>query len=98
AIPHAVSVKQAPESSIAPTRSFRAQALPAARLAMCSVCAAAVVGVITFSYRINPRVHLITSIVAIAINAIVALIEYRAITRNGALIDGILEQINPKPT
>ena len=96
-IQHAVSVKNLPASNLTPTRSFKAQAFPAALLAMASVFAAAVVGVITFSYHINPRIHLVVSILAIMINAIVALIEYRAIARNGALIDGILEQINPKP-
>jgi hypothetical protein len=63
---------------------------------MASVFAAAVSGVITFSYHIHPRIHLVISVSAIVINALVALVEYRAICRNAALIDGILEQINPK--
>src|SRR3954463_1434150 len=94
-IQHAVSVKKLSTDHIGPTKSFRAQAFPAALLAMASVFGAAVIGVITFSYRINPQYHLITSILAIAINAIVAMVEYRAICRNGALIDCILAEINP---
>ena len=96
-IQHAVSVKNLPTTHVEPTRSFKAQAFPAALLAMLSVFAAAVSGVITFSYRINPRIHLFVTIAAVVINGVVALIEYRAICRNSALIDGILEQINPKP-
>src|SRR3954465_9771930 len=49
-IQHAVSVKNLSTEHIGPTRSFKAQAFPAALLAMASVFAAAVVGVITFSY------------------------------------------------
>ncbi len=94
-IQHAVSVKKLATEHVGPTKSFRAQAFPAALLAMFSVFAAAVIGVITFSYRINPIYHTVTSIAAIAINVIVALVEYRAICRNGALIDGILAEINP---
>ena len=95
-IQHAVSVKNLPVEHITPTKSFKAQAFPAALLAMFSVFAAAVSGVISFSYHTNSHIHLAISIAAIVINVLVALIEYRAICRNGALIDGILERINPK--
>jgi hypothetical protein len=93
-VQHAVSVKNLSIEYLEPTRSFRAQAFPAALLAMFAVFAAAVVGVITFSYHIHPIYHQAISIAAILINAIVAFIEYRAISRNARLIDGILASIN----
>ncbi|HEX3358144.1 MAG TPA: hypothetical protein VHS31_14320 [Tepidisphaeraceae bacterium] len=93
-IQHAVSVKNLSVEYLEPTRSFRAQAFPAALLAMFAVFAAALIGVITFSYRIHPIYHRVVSIAAIAINVIVAWIEYRAICRNAKLIDGILARIN----
>ena len=95
-IQHAVSVKNLSATHVSPTRSFKAQAFPAALLGMFSVFAAAVIGVITFSYHIDRVYHLVTSISAIIINAAVAWIEYRAICRNGALIDCILAEINPR--
>jgi hypothetical protein len=97
-IQHAVSVKKLSTTHIEPTRSFKAQAFPAAIIAMFSVFLAAVIGVATFSYHLRPIYHLVTAIAAIVINGLVALIEYRAICRNAALIDNILAQINQPAT
>jgi hypothetical protein len=96
-IQHAVSVKKLSIEHAQPTRSFRAQAFPAAILAMFSVFFAAVIGVATISYQLNPVYHRVTSIASVVINLLVAWVEYRAICRNGRLIDCILDQINPKP-
>jgi hypothetical protein len=93
-IQHAVSVKKLSEDYLTPTRSFRAQAFPAALLAMLSVFIAAVVGVATYTYHLRPTSHLYAAITAICVNAIVALIEFRAIHRNGKLMDEILRRIN----
>jgi hypothetical protein len=98
-IQHAVTVKQLDPALATPTRSFKAQAFPAALLAMTIVFVTALLGVITFSYRISPLWHHALAVLSIAVNLIVAAIEYRAVWRNGELIDQILEQINaPEPS
>src|SRR5438128_2543259 len=56
-VQHAVSVKQLDPSLVAPTRSFKAQAFPAALLAMAVVFVTAVIGAATFSYGLRPLVH-----------------------------------------
>jgi hypothetical protein len=94
-VQHAVSVKQLDASLIAPTRSFKAQAFPAALLAMSVVFLTAVVGAATFSYGLRPLVHHALAIAALLINLACAAVEYRAIARNGALIDRILALISP---
>ena len=96
-VQHAVSVKHLDQSLVAPTKSFRAAAFPAALIAMAMVFLAAVVGAATFSYQIRPIYHHVTALLAIATNLVVALIEYRAIDRNAKLIDTILATINPAP-
>jgi hypothetical protein len=93
-VQHAIDVKRLDQSLAAPTRSFRKQAFPAAILAMSLVFITAVVGVATFSYRIRPIWHHTLSWVSIVVNLLVAVVEYRAIVRNGALIDSILTQIH----
>jgi hypothetical protein len=94
-VQHAIAVKQLDPSLTAPTRSFRRQAFPAALLAMASVFAAAVVGVATFNGAFaTPLLHELIAWGAIAINIAVAAVEYRAIRRNGALIDRVLELIH----
>ncbi|CAN5585805.1 hypothetical protein BH09PLA1_BH09PLA1_26940 [soil metagenome] len=94
-VQHAVTVKHLDPALVAPTRSFRAAAFPAALAAMAIVCLAAFVGAATFGYQLRPIYHHVTAILAIAINAIVAFIEYRAIDNNGKLIDRILATITP---
>lgn len=91
---HAIELKRLDPALAAPTRSFKSQAFPAAVLAMASTFAAAVVGAATFSYGIAPLWHHVLALLAIAINAAVAVVEYRSIGRNAALIDQILEQVN----
>jgi hypothetical protein len=94
---HAISVKQLDPGLAEPTRSFKQQAFPAALLAMAVSFIAAVSGAITFSYRIAPLWHHSIAIAAFAINALVAVIEYRAIARNGRLIDEVLARVGTAP-
>ena len=96
-IQHAVSVKNLDRSLIEPTRSFKAAAFPAALLAMASVFIAALFGAATFNYHVRPIYHHAGALTAIAINIGVAYVEYRAIDRNGKLIDTILATINSSP-
>jgi hypothetical protein len=94
-IQHAVTVKQLDPELMAPTRSFKAQAFPAALSAMAIVCLTAFVGAATFSYGLRPIYHHVMALLCLALNLVVAAIEYRAIARNAALIDRILATINP---
>ncbi|MDQ3441509.1 MAG: hypothetical protein M3478_14290 [Planctomycetota bacterium] len=94
---HAVAVKQLDPSLVAPTRSFKLQAFPAALLAMVAVFAAALFGAARVSYGVSPTYHHVVAWIAVVTNVLVAVTEYRAIARNGRLIDGILAQINRAP-
>jgi hypothetical protein len=89
-VQHAIEVKRLDSSLAAPTRSFRAQAFPAALLAMAIVFVTAVLGVARLSYGISPVWHHALALLSLATNVAVSLIEYRAIFRNGRLIDSIL--------
>jgi hypothetical protein len=87
---HAVTVKRLDAALVAPTRSFKAQAFPAALLAMASTCVAAFVGAATFGYALRPAYHHASAVACLLVNAAVAFVEYRAIARNGRLIDQVL--------
>ena len=91
---HAIAVKGLNPALATPTRSFRNQAFPAALLAMASMFGAAVLGAAADNYAIRPAWHHLTAIVALAINAGVAMVEYCAIARNGRLIDKVLADVN----
>jgi hypothetical protein len=93
-IQHAVDVKNLDRELIAPTRSFKAQAFPAAIGAMLIVFITAVVGVATISYGLRSFWHHILAWLSIFVNIFVATVEYRAILKNGKLIDTILAKIN----
>ena len=95
-VQHAVSVKHLDPATAAPTRSFKAQAFPAALAAMGVVILTAVTGAATFSgYFRSTTVHHALAITSLVVNALVALVELRAIGRNGRLIDGILATVTP---
>ena len=97
-VQHAIEVKHLDPTLASPTRSFKAQAFPAALSAMAVVFLTAVVGVITFSYGIHPVWHHAMAILSVATNFIVIIPEYRAIIKNGRLVDSILAKINsPQP-
>jgi hypothetical protein len=93
-IQHAIDVKRLDLALAAPTRSFRAQAFPSAIAAMLIVFITAIVGVATISYGIRPIWHHGLAWASLVVNVLVAAVEYRAIARNGALIDTILQRIN----
>jgi hypothetical protein len=93
-IQHAIDVKHLDPKLALPTRSFKAQAFPAALMSMGIVFLAAVAGAITFNYGIRPIWHHVMALLAIGVNFWAAIIEFRAIKRNGELIDSILQQIN----
>jgi hypothetical protein len=94
-VQHAVAVKHLDPELNTPTRSFKAQAFPAALIAMAVVCLTAFVGAATFGYGLRPIYHHALALVCLFTNVIVAIVEYRAIARNGALIDHILATVNP---
>jgi len=94
-VQHAVNVKHLDAALTEPTRSFRAQAFPAALLAIAITFATAIMGAAHDSYLTRGVWHWGLALVALAVNVLVAAIEYRAIDRNGRLIDRILAQINP---
>jgi hypothetical protein len=91
---HAIELKQLDPTLALPTRSFKALAFPAALLGMTSTFVAAVAGAATFSYGIAPMWHHLLALGAVAINAGVAVVEYRSIARNAHLIDQVLALVN----
>lgn len=95
-VQHAIDVKHLDPALGSPTRSFRAQAFPAALLAMLIVFLTAIFGVLRLSYGIDAIWHHALAQVAVVANIGVAIIEFRAIARNGQLIDTILAKINPQ--
>jgi hypothetical protein len=90
---HAVMVKKLDAALAAPTRSFKMQAFPAALLAMGSTFVAAMYGAGLDNFMVSRAAHTIPVVVALSINLIVALVELRAIARNGRLIDTVLSKI-----
>jgi hypothetical protein len=102
-VQHAIAVKHLDASLAEPTRSFKMQAFPAALLAMASVFAAAVLGAARDNYGIPKWWHHAMAVAAVAINAIVTVVEYRAIARNARLIDTVLAEASrsgssPRPS
>jgi len=93
-VQHAISVKQLDPALMTPTRSFKAQALPAALAAMAAVLITMMLGAAKDNYGISITYHHFAAIVCIAINLAAAVIELAAIRRNGGLIDRILELAN----
>ena len=93
-VQHAVVTKRLDAELVRPTRSFKMQAFPAALLAMGSVFGAAILGAARVNYDISPLWHHAAAWGAIAVNVLVAVIEYRAIARNGALVDTVLAAIH----
>jgi hypothetical protein len=89
-VQHAVLIKRLDPALVTPTRSFKAQAFPAALVGMAAVFIAAVLGAARDNYAISPAWHHAAALAAIAINVAVAAVEYRAIARNSRLIDEVL--------
>ena len=93
-VQHAITVKKLDASLSSPTRSFKMQAFPAALSAMGVTFGAAILGAALDNRMGSKQLHLWAALGAVAVNGVVAIIEYRAIARNGRLIDSILETIN----
>jgi hypothetical protein len=94
-VQHAISVKHLDPSLAAPTRSFKAQAFPAAIFAIAVTFLAAFIGAAADNYH-GPwhARHHVLAVASLATNVGVALVEYRAIDRNARLIDTILARIS----
>lgn len=90
---HAIAVKRLDPALAGPTRSFKVQAFPAALLAMAATFAAAILGAARDTGMIARGPHHLLAIAAAAANIVVAFVEYRAIARNGRLIDDLLARI-----
>jgi integral membrane sensor domain MASE1 len=91
---HAIEVKRLDPTLALPTRSFKAQAFPAAMLAMAATFVAAVMGAGADNYRgAWSTWHHAGAVAAVVVNVIVAAVEYRAISRNGRLIDEVLARV-----
>jgi hypothetical protein len=92
-VQHAIATRSLDPALAAPTRSFKAMAFPAALLCMASVFAAACLGAARDALGTDPTWHHLTALGAIALNLAGAAVEYRAIVRNGQLIDDVLARI-----
>jgi len=92
-VQHAVATRKLDPNFVTPTRSFRRQAFPAALAAMAITFAAAILGAARDNFMVSRDVHHLTAVAAFAVNILVAIIEYKAIARNGRLIDSILVAI-----
>ena len=90
---HAVVTKKLDESFIAPTRSFKKQAFPAAMFAIAVSLIATFSGAARDTRMISQTAHHAITAGAFAINILVAIVEYRALARNGLLIDSILAAV-----
>ncbi len=95
-VQHAVLVKGLDPALSTPTRSFKAHAVPAAMAAIAMGLLAAFSGAYVDAYRFHgasgaPHRYLVWC--ALAVNVGAAFVEYRAITRNGRLIDTVLGKI-----
>jgi hypothetical protein len=88
-------VKQLDPALLAPTRSFKAQALPAALAAMGIVFLTAMLGAAKDNYGIAITYHHFAAILCVGVNLLAAVVELAAIRRNGELIDQILLAARP---
>jgi hypothetical protein len=92
-VAHAVTVRSLDPALIAPTRSFKAIAFPAALGCMTSVFVAACLGAAHDAYGLNRAWHHVVALSSVAANVAGAAVEYHAITRNGRLVDEVLAEV-----
>jgi hypothetical protein len=90
---YAVTVKQLEPALIEPTRSFKAQAFPAAIGAMSIVFITAMCGAAVANYGVNVLWHHLLAMLSLAVNVLVAGVELGAIRKNAELIDHVLAVI-----
>jgi len=92
-VQHAVDIKRLDPALVGPTRSFKAQAFPAALGAILAVVVVAMLGAATDVYRISRTIHHVAALVMILANLAAAFVEYHAIRRNGLLIAKVLSDV-----
>lgn len=92
-IQHAVTVKRLDANYTAPTRSFKAQAFPAALGAMLAVFVTAIFGAAADNQMASIHWHHVLALGAFGVNLLAAAVEYQAISHNGKLIYRILADI-----
>ena len=98
-VQHAIAVKHLDPLLASPTRSFKAHAFPAALAAMAVTFAAAVAGAGADNFQgAWPAWHHALAVSTFVVNLLAAVVEFRAISRNGRLIDGVLERVNESAT
>ena len=95
-IQHAVTVKGLDAAYLGPTRSFKAQAFPAALLAITAVFITAIFGAAVDNHFVSAGWHHGLALTTVAINLAAAAFEFNAISRNGQLIDEILAHTPPE--
>lgn len=95
-VQHAIAVKGLDPALATPTRSFKAQAFPAALAAIAMVFVTAVLGAAADNQYVQPLVHHLVALAMIATNVLSAIAEYGAIRSNGLLIDRVLELANAR--
>src|SRR5687768_3234139 len=95
-VQHAIAVKGLDPALATPTRSFKAQAFPAALAAIAMVFVTAVLGAAADNQYVQPLVHHLVALAMIATNVLSAIAEYGAIRNNGLLIDRMLELANAR--
>jgi hypothetical protein len=95
-VQHAVTVKRLDAAYVTPTRSFKAQAFPAALAAMLAVFLTAILGAAVDNQMLSPGWHQALALAAVGVNMLSAAVEYAAINRNGKLIDRLLAEIPPQ--
>lgn len=94
-VQHAILIKQLDPALAAPTRSFKAQAFPAALASIVMVFVTSVFGAAADNSYARPLYHHLLALAMIATNVVSAIVEYGAIRSNGLLIDRVLELANP---
>jgi hypothetical protein len=95
-VQHAIAAKGLDPALANPTRSFKAQAFPAALAAIAMVFVTAVLGAAADNSYVRPIYHHLVALAMIATNVLTAVAEYGAIRSNGLLIDRILELANAR--
>jgi len=94
-IEHAILVKQLEPEVALPTRPLRRGAFAAALSVITLAIATAIVGAAVDNFYLSPAWHHVLAMALLAGNLVAAVVEYRCVRENGAIIDGILARINP---
>ena len=91
---HAILVKQLDPKLAEATRPLRRGAFAAALSVITLAIATAIVGAAVDNQYLSPVWHHVLGMVLLAGNVAAAIVEYRCIRDNGAVIDDILARIN----